>query len=680
YDITLTRLVGKPVVHVQVLDEEGAPISILPAISFRTIGGWVCPGNECMVQADEKGSASYTFDSDQRVYVRVTAAGYIPLQTSEYSLIPGKGMTIQPVLRKAPGGSDVRILLEKTMDITNGKPITQLKSGEKYHQRYQIYLPEGKSTGGAGVHIREGMDGIMEEDPVFLTAIRGGDASILRGTSYQPASGWETDGSLLTQGNAKWIQLEWETLEGGDYWVETDWEVRPDVATQEEVSIQYRAWGITESGSVERDPFDSQLGGAANSPDKDGLYAETHTTSYFANIPLSCGSIICLGGEIIEEIETHAHLENAPILEAGNDYVYSFVLKSGSETTLENVQMSLALSGEEGAVSFTDYTISFSTNLVEGHGFSSFFIPTNGETIILGKMIPGEYVLGKIAFRAQKKGTSHLSLRVKNGNDLLLDHSLLLKVESTSSFILTASPTQLLPFTPDTVDLTLTDTTPARLEGVPLEIYQKGTDESTTLLGIWMTSSEGKTTLETPSLFPGEGYVITAQKEKYDTTTLYIPVTNQPVVSTPAQLEASIALVANAEKKIEFTLENKTTHPLVIHSASWSTDPSALFAWTSIYQSIAEWKGKSIPGGKTIPLSFGLKTKSTIKITQTQISKGTIHVLVENPLTSQVWVVAIPTTVTLTPLTGCQTGGIHWQGVGDELFLERGSSLEEDRF
>ncbi|MFH0970386.1 MAG: carboxypeptidase regulatory-like domain-containing protein [Candidatus Diapherotrites archaeon] len=664
-DVVLT--LGESTVQVEVVDSLGKIIPFATVL-FHTLFDVDCPDETCLVQADEKGIATHVFKADRYVYIQASAPGYVSLTTTNYSLIPGKKIMIKPFLRKEEIGSDVQVQLEGWRDTLTGKSVSMLKPGGHYTGKFRVTIPQGKWK-KIGIHVREGYDGLLDTDTIAIHDLIGSTGQTEKGTTYSQVNGWEYDSAHVTNGDGKWGEWTWNSDTSGDYWIDVQLYVNDSASLGGNTPLYYRAWGETEDGLFIRSPADATLELAENTSEKNKFYADSHVQTLFFGEKWNCGDIVCIAGETLLDQDEGVVLGPHSTLIAGREYTYSFIIQAGKKGTNGNIRLTGNIIGDEFPIKITNYFFQTPNGeIIEEKGMDTITIPISPNTISLGSLSTGEWIIGNVTFHAAQNGIADFVLRVYDEEEIVAESSIALGVESLQEMKVNSSVTGIFPFTPTTITIYVNDAMEKPIEGVLVNLYQKGTDGTTILWGQTNTINDGSASATITGGWPGENYIIILQKKDYADASIVLPVIISPFQLTPAEIIFNLPLVGNAREVKELSIQNIAGSPFTISGMSLQLSPHAWLDEKEMKENIQQQEGMEIAPGKKESFFILAQTKPVVKINQTQLVSGSILVEGVNSYTNQKYLANIPLTIHLAPLSDCQNGGIVLNGIEGERF------------
>ncbi|MEK6821381.1 MAG: hypothetical protein AABY11_03210, partial [archaeon] len=293
----LTLTLGEAGVEVTALDLEGNPVPFAQ-VSFLTDGSDECKEGECVIQADAQGKASRSFKADRKVYVNVSANGHAPFYSMSRQLYAGKVESVTAVLPENILGNQPIMQLVGINDPVTGKLAAEMKAGKTYVAVFRLQIPSALSPSSAGIHVRVGDETLLENDGMEIVGVNIPNTSVGKGTSYNPALGYTADQAHLTNGNAKWVNAEWNNPSSGVYEAGVLIRVKPTTGKLEPIALHYRGW-VVNGGKWLRNPEDGVLGNGNSSPTKEAQYAETFQQIYYTGKPVVCDELFCYSGESV---------------------------------------------------------------------------------------------------------------------------------------------------------------------------------------------------------------------------------------------------------------------------------------------------------------------------------------------------------------------------------------------
>jgi hypothetical protein len=521
-----------------------------------------------------EGKANFDFRADKKVYFKVDAAEFLPYYSMAVMPDAGSTLTIEIVLAKDPGQLQVKL-----MGLYHEGELApkELAPGAKYTAKLLLLLPKSSHFNEAGLHLRvgdadEGKTNIMEEDGIYLRGVVGSTASILKGTSFTPPTGYAIDSGNLTTGDSKWANLVWENVSQGAYAVEAEVQVEESAQLGQILYISYRGWG--KESRTTRFPADADLAGSESTAAKHALYANTRQRAYTAGPSNLCGTSFC---------KTFSIEDNARALKVGvtsqysatigSSYKLNFLISSTADQAFTNAEIELGSKGD--GLRFENYAITDATGLrsegtVEGYAFSK----------EIGDMRKESSVFGFIDFKTEKEGSNILTITIKSNNQPVLTETIDIKVAAAEQLRLDIIPKEVIPGIDNKVLIRVTGEAE---EPVSNAVVSVNLDDALVL----SRESNGSGVVEFELESPGSGSKldIEASKTGYREAILEMAIDSEILVVTPPEINEKLD-IARREVEKQIWLDNQTITDLVISKLSFSRSFEGLveFEWEDDYE------------------------------------------------------------------------------------------------
>ncbi len=676
-NVNATLKLGTATLRVRVTDEQGEPVPFA-TVEFRTDGSNECANGACVASTDVLGVANQSFKADRKVYARVTSGGFLPYTTQSYSLRPNLPVMVPVTLVKTITGNAPRVSLMQVLDSSTGLPAQTISPGKGYRFVFQLRIPsEAVVFEHVGAHVRVGEEALLENENASISSVTAPQTSITRGTSYQPNLGF-TDGDEenLTNGDAMWANVEWNTASPGVYEFSSVIYVNGNASLLEDLKLFYRAWGTL--GSIwTRDPFDAQLNENEEISGKESQYAEAYSKVYQLGKPLACNDAVCYGGESVLNLDTGLFAKNEPFpIIPLNEYRYSFVLAGGNNAALNDARIKVFSHGDNSTLNgpvFTSYTFAnIPGTSVSQTGLSVHEITGESDQgIAIGTISAQQTVSGTLEFTGSSSDDSEIVIQLISEGDVVFERTLELIQTGFQNFSISASPENAPAYVPTVFTVHVTDADGFDVAGARIRITKTDSSNAQTVIAEQYTDIFGQAVVDTPSSLPGTKFVIDASRGEESGIPLVLMVTQGVAAFDPDELEFTLDAVPNGEQFLPLDMKNITQGELVLKQTVITGDFQGLLSTNDMQNWLNQYHGnthitpnttKTIQVKASMPESFFLLAGKNLS--------GNMVVFFQNADGSSTWVQTIPMRFTLTIPNQCDGEAIQLSGVPSNGSLE----------
>lgn len=675
---TVKLTIGTATVRVRVLDEQGEPIP-LASVAFEAEGSSECAGNKCRVETDSGGVASYTFKADRKIFARVSAPGYAPYSTISHALKVGLPTTIPVVLPRTISGNAPTIRVATITDMQTGLSAAQLDKGKSYRIMYQLTIPDALSgLEHAGVHVRVGDEALVESENAFILSINAPRARATRGSTFRPLLGWSEDEQNLTDGDAKWANVEWDAVQSGVYELATEIHVKNSATLLENVNVYYRAWG-TQGSIWTRAPFDTILGENENASGKEALYANTFTRAFFVGKPISCEDSICYAGETLTNLDTGLIQRDSPYAVIPlNSYRYEFVLAGNAVGTgvLSSAQIrvvSVGENGTSGGAEIQSYAFeNVPGNTVQESGLSAFTLEgTNGQGIIVGEISAAQTIRGTIDFSGASDATSEMVMQVIANGDIVFERTLSFVAGGFQNMNLVVSPSTVPAFTSSVLNVRVNDNEGFGMAGVRVRVTKIDASNVYTFIDEKYTDNLGDVRMDVPASLPNSRFRIDASRGSESALPFVVGVGANVVSFSPETLDATLDAVPNADTFIAVDATSLAQQELTLTQTAIAGSFQGLLSLSDMQNWLGQYHGNlHISPGETQGMNVKVSTTPSLSLLAGKNLSGNIITVWENSLNAGTWVQSLPLRVALTIPTQCDGEAIQLSGVSAQGAIE----------
>jgi hypothetical protein len=565
-ELTMVLQIGYGTVRARVVDEDSREVA-LAKISFFQDGGTklgeLLTGNN--------GTAENEVRADKRIYIRAEAEGFLPYTTISREIIPELTTEFEIRLVKEIPQGKPEVSFDRLYSVDNYSEAATLNAGSAYYARFRVTLPRDDYS-EAGIFIRAGEKGNVEEDMVFFREINAPAASVMKGTTYTPQTGGNYDMQNLTLSRAKWASAVWgSNPEAGIYEVEAEIVVRDGCPQDYSLPLYYRAYAVAPEG-YERAPDDPVLGNAASVSTKGGLYAEAYKEFYKEGAEALCGTDFCFGTELLD-MDENLYMpvqENYSLRNYGSYRVYFSFANAGNEA-YRDAELEISSFGDEGDVSEVlqadEYVFVDADNerkVIKG--------PVYGNVSFgLGNFEKYAVTDGSITLKPRAAGAAGLRFRMISENTVVYEESLNFTVTAAGDLNISVTPEVIPAFVQEKLEVEVRHLE-ERLHGGPVE----GAAAEVEISGIGLrqrlfarTGIRGIAEFELPVLMPGTRVTARVFKQGYPSFSVTRTVSDIIVEAEPEALEFELNLTESRLDEKELLLRKVIAPPVKIEKVSF---------------------------------------------------------------------------------------------------------------
>ncbi len=667
--ITLT--IGQTNVDAVVKDADGNPIPFA-TVEFLTDGTDECTPGKCAVQADALGVAQKSFKADRKIYIRARAANFSPYVSASYQLYPGQTRKIEVRLPRTILGQTPKISFTDVRDPVTNASAKDMKSGKTYLAVFQMQIPSAlNSLDGGGMQLRVGREELIENDVLAIIGVNAPGANVVRGTSYQPgilfANGDEEN---LTNGEAKWANVVWNTLEPGVYEVSFNVRVSPEASSMEELPFYYRAW--TEDGSTYlRDPADAVLGTSKTSALKEEQYAEAYQKIYFNGKSITCTELFCYSGERVLNVDDALLAEGPPYdLALNKMFTYSFVITSNATTVYQTPKLRVFAASDgvtpSGEILFNAYTVTRPDGQdLQALGLSTSEIPGGGagEGLDLGRLEQFKTIVGEFSFTTKQNAGTNVVVQVIDDGSVVFEQMVELDIASGKSLIVDVDPLTAAAFIPTTFNVRVRDSQGFDIQDARVSLLKVDPSQIQQFVTHQYTDVAGKATLLAPASLPNTRFIIDAVKGGYASSPIQVIVDENVAEFTPHVLVFSLPNSPNTEQFVPLDIKNKTQEGIVLVKARVTGEFQGLLSNGEMENFVKQYENvTSIGSLETKTIQVKASTSASVSLVANKTLSGSLLLTFRNVQTNQEWVQNVPLKIDLRVVGDCDDEAIVLSG------------------
>lgn len=544
-DLKVVMKVENGIMRGVAIDRESRPVSFATVTVFNSrdnteLGKDFTDGN---------GVFELSTKADKRVYIRFEKEGYSDYYTVAKAIMPNATTTFLAQMEPEILEEEVKI---KFLGMFVGEQeATTLAAGQDYIARWILRVPKLGTFSETGLHIRTGNDALMEKDHLFIKEVNVPNAGIIKAKMYDEDSGLDAQQYQLTASDAKWAQAAWTNPLPGVYEAEAIIHVTPQAKVNEELSVNYRAWGIKQ-GARQRDPKDDLI-------ESFELYDNSYKQVFQVGVTTLCNPDFCWNASItdLEEdlIESVLDQYQAKIF---NEYELRFSLVNNSPFRIHN-NADFRITNPEESILFTNYTLfdaesQPTAGVLNKHEFPRLDVGTLGQK---------QSVTGSIKFIPQRAVSGIIHLRLVSDQQIVFEKRI---------NVLTSAPKELdvqlgRTVFPSGLQQDLNVSVKDKATGEPIKdaiVRLKAGPVGRIVIQAVTTGPSGVVVLRMPGQKPGAKLFVEVEKIDYQVKTIELRIESKVLEADPQQIGVALNSTAKTEASDEFRLKNVTRFPLTI--------------------------------------------------------------------------------------------------------------------
>jgi len=489
------------------------------------------------------GTGEYEIKADKSIYIVFSHADYASVQTMPVQLWPEEEFEFKAVLPRKYAGGEISAEHAGIYNKFDEKTTT-FEAGEKYTAKFRLIVPENLSLKKAGLHFRVGDDKYFENANLeILSGIVGNASSIVKGLRFSPPNNYEEDSQNLTEGNAKWINMEISSPDSGVYEFGIKFRVKKTVLPHALLTMHYRAYAVDSSNNYLRYPFDNELGISENTGEKQALYAQTiDNLRFFEGDAPDCGEEFCYSGQRIFDNEEELWMNEPFEGLVHADYNVLFRITNNSERAYGNSELFIKnyYEGETNEeIKFEKYVVKDAQgSTLSASGLNSDKI----EKIDLGNFFKGTSVSGNVLFRGNRTGPGLIYLYVVADGSIVFEKIIDFTVNSNKAMTITVEPEVIPAFIENNLTVKVTyekeyDT--LEIEDALVKLTKTNPDKSET---VWTakTNALGIAEFSVPASSPGTKLLFEAQKVGYYAEPVEKEIVSAILLFDPASISSEL--------------------------------------------------------------------------------------------------------------------------------------------
>ncbi|VVC00150.1 Carboxypeptidase regulatory-like domain protein [uncultured archaeon] len=669
-DAKVQMTIGSGTIEVYAVDETGNEIPFGSA-------EFISDSNRLgMKPMDAGGFASITTKADKRVFVRVEAEGHIPFTSAAEQVYSGQTIKINAVMRKQSQGNTPSIELTGIFD-SKGNAVDRLLATEgEYNAKFRVVVPQ-PSAGGPfaeiGAFVRAGAAINAESDAIYIDSVNAPGASETSGDAYNEPNG--NDEENPSNNEAKWTLIKWGGRDAGTGVLEFSarLKVRASATPGKPMPIYYRAYGVTGTGRFVRDPADSALGDAENSPSKKGLYAESYQKGFFEGSGEECAEGFCFSQRMID-LSQDLIMEQPYTAKIYSEYEYWFSITNNSNALHSNAKMTIRDTADgttrDSKLKIKSYAVS-NADTVEMSSSTQAFEATGIE---LGEFSRNKTISGKLLLKAEEAGDTGIQLQIVSGQKIVFNRIIKTGIVKEKDINVSVYPQTMPAFTEFDLKVSATalDTESdfVELDNAIVQVERLNPDRTRTVFSA-TTDIKGNATIRIPASGPGTVIKVRVEKAGYGGSTYKAEVSKDIVSFSPQKLSSNLNLTSKNEEKLKLVATNLVPVNLKVLSMTMKGNFRGLLDEARMNNWLSQYAGNTrLPEGTGAEMAVLTSITQDAKLLMEEKKlDATLEIVVSSQDNSVSWPLTIPVNVAIglaepPKENGCLTIGIkEWKDV-----------------
>jgi hypothetical protein len=595
---TIEMFIGKTNVTVKAVDEDNKQVPEAEAEFFAESGESL--GKIALTD----GTGKFELKADKRVFVIVSHANFMPVQTMPAQLFPSQKIEFVAKMEPKLVLGDPKVQFEGVFDSTGLKQVQMLKAGNTYIAKFKLSVPSSGNFRQAGFHFRVGDEQLSANDPLVIKdVIAGGISPPLKGTSFSPPAGYAEDEQNVTEGDAKWANIFWNGLQPMNYYFGFEIRVKSQVMPYTKLSMHYRAWAIDESGDYIRAPADSALGVAESTAEKQALYAEKFTVQFLEGSPAKCEEDFCYSGESILDEDKGLFVMEPYQLNAGAPHKLTFDIINNSERQYSSAKLYITAVG----LTIDSYKI----KNADAREISAANLATKKiEEIDLGEFTKGKSINSIVHFNASTIGNASIEIKIIADARTVFLRTITAAVESEKQMHISIDPALIAAYIPNRVQISASEDIGGQTFGVDNALVRLTLTHPNKVTQFFKnnTNGLGKTSFDLPALQPSTKIVIEVEKPGYYAAPLELFVDSNILRFDPNEIRSQLDTRGMKEQTFAVAVQNMTGMDVEIKNIALHGQFKGLLDQATMLNFTKQYIGTKIKAGDSITREM-FKTK-----------------------------------------------------------------------
>ena len=502
------------------------------------------------------GTADYEMKADRSVYVVVSHADYMTVQSMVRQLWPDEYIRFDVKMPARYLAENPKV--EFLGIFSREREERKMEAGKEYETRFRIFIPEGSGYESAGLHFRTGNETLLINDPMGIRKVNAARASVVKGTEYHPTLGYESDAESIVDEKdfGKWVNIVWNSPESSVREVAVGIKVKDEVLPGVMLPLHYRIWAV-DNGSYLREPEDAELGTGESTAVKQALYANTFSKEYYEGETPTCNDFdFCYSGEEVYGDEEELYIEYPYVLRVYSPYTLKFDitnesnrLHEGSELYIESVES--AGVGDK-VLKISETTVRTTTaQIFQNNDVDAFKV----EKIDLGDFTKGKSISVNLDFNPREIRIAHFEVRIVSEGRVVFSRMVEFEVVSDNDMFISVSPNLLPSFVTNNVTAEVTGETGMEIEDAKVTVTRTSTDNSE-IDFIEYTNAIGVAEFAIPPSSPGTVLKFEAEKTGYYAEPVEKTIDGNILILKPEKMHSILKVGESTEEFFDITIQN----------------------------------------------------------------------------------------------------------------------------
>ncbi len=594
---TVHLYIGNSMVQVRAEDEDGMPVHEAEAEFFaengESLGKIPLP----------EGIGQYELKADKRAYVVVRHDNFMSVQTMPQQLWPNQTISFTAKMEPRLVLGDPKIEFEGIFN-KSGKQVQQLDAGNRYFARFKLSVPEAGNFSQGGFHFRIGDERLLVNEPLVIKDVIAGDIKApLKGTSFTPPIGYEKDSQNLTEGDAKWVNIWWSDLQPMNYYFGFEIRVKSQITPYTKLAMHYRAWAKDEAEDYVRVPYDSILGTAETTAEKQALYAKTLDLQFLEGSPSDCQEDFCYSGESILDEDRGLYIYEPYQMRAGAKHKLTFDILNNSERQYDSSELYITVDG----LTITGYEIVNASGRETG---AENIAGKKVEAIDLGEFTKGKSVSSRVSFSASSAGNAAIEVKVIADGRVVFQRNISAQVVSEREMQVSVDPETIPAYIANDLQVYIRENADGQHFDVDNALVRLTIThpDKTTEFYTSITNGFGKTSFNLPALQPNAKIVVEAEKPEYYAEPLVLFVDSNVLRFSPGKVNSNLDTRGVKEQVFTAEARNVIGIDLKIKNIALSGAFKGLLDRGTMANFAKQYIGMTIEGSQSAVREF-FKTK-----------------------------------------------------------------------
>jgi len=554
--IEVILIVGEGTIFVNAKDNDNEAVEFAEADIYTDYGTLL---GTVSLNADGFGNLPGV-KADKKVYAVVRKDGYSSYFTVAKQVVKAESIFFNAILERSILGEKPKIELDGVYT-KQGRLVNSLTQGQRFDAKFILTIPSDTSFSETGAFIRAGDFDSLEKDNIWIQEINAPNTSSTSGITFQPPDGTPE----LTNGNAKWVSLQWNDPEPGRYEFETEIKVEEGTSPGTFLPVFYRAGGI-DNGKYLRDPLDAELGEGFETNSKKELYAESYQKAFFEGISELCFGEFCTSERVLD-LDEDIIINQPYNVKTFSPYEIEFTITNNSKKLLDDafIEIKSSINGVN-----TNEDIQISSYVITNADSQEFI--SNGsvfetERIFLGDFRQNKTIRGILTIQPKTENPGALYFRIVSDQQLAFEKFMFFTPFALNELDLKAGPETLPAFVNFDLNVVALHAS-GREEGFGIEdakviVTRVSPDRSETIF-IATTNANGEANIGIPASSPGTRLLIRAEKPGIGFKELEKKISDEVVSFNPTKLGFSLKRETQETDQKDLVIGNLIQTPLFI--------------------------------------------------------------------------------------------------------------------